>query len=429
MVNGSELADQSELADRFELGGTGAEPAITLLGRTTSYDELTKLIDRVEFPSAGLLDLADADPVALLAAVFAAARDGAAVLVRAAGIPAPAVAELPAGAFLVAMTSGTSGRPRGVVRSVDSWARSFRPLALITGLTGADTVLLTGPLHTTLHLFAAVHTLWLGAHLTDDLVNATAVHAVPAIAAQLLADPPRQLRTVVCAGAATPAGVKLQAAERGVTLVEYYGAAELSFVAAGVAPAPLRPFPGVQVRIVDGVLGVRSPYLAMGRLGPGSQGLQPLRDVDGFATVGDLAAWGDDGGLTISGRGDAAVSTGGHTVVVEDVEAVLGSLPGVRAVAVVGVPHAGLGQVLTAAVELADGTELATVRRTAREVLTGPALPRRWQVVQSLPRTPNGKIARGAIAERLAAGGPADGRDSPGTHSRPGPPAPGRSVT
>ena len=80
---------------------------------------------------------------------------------------------------------------------------------------------------------------------------------------------------------------------------------------------------------------------------------------DGFATVGDLAVVGPDGSIRIRGRGDTAVTTGGHTVLVEDVEAALAAIPGVRAVAVVGVPHARLGQLLTAVVELTVDAQLA----------------------------------------------------------------------
>jgi long-chain acyl-CoA synthetase len=191
-----------------------------------------------------------------------------------------------------------------------------------------------------------------------------------------------------------------------MTLIEYYGAAELSFVAARRYPAPLKPFPGAEVQVRRGTLWVRSPYLSTG-YPAGCRG--PLRwDDDGFASVGDLAELLPDGGLLVRGRGDSAVTTGGATVLAEDVELALSTLPGVSEVAVVGVPHATLGEILTAVIEPLPGAHLSGIRGAARAMLAGPSLPRRWLVADRLPRTPSGKIARQAVT-RAAAGWARDG--------------------
>lgn len=387
--------------DRLELGASDSRPAITIAGRFLDYRELRALIDRAApvVPAAGYIDLAGLDIVGTLATIFAAAAAGVPVLVRAPETELPSIPDLDPSVFLVVLTSGTSGRPRVVTRTAVSWASSFRPLADLTGLDGADTVLLTGPLHSTLHLFAAVHTLWLGGHLTDDPRIATAVHAVPTVLADLLTDPPPRLRSAVAAGAALPPALAHRAADLGLRLTEYYGAAEMSFVAARVAPAPLRAFPGVQIRVIDGELWARSPYLALDRFGSGP-GLR--RSADGFVTVGDLAEITQDGSVVVRGRGDSAVVTGGHTVLVEDVEAALSGIPGVVELAVVGTDHPRLGQVVTAFVVLADGVDLAQVTRVARTTLAGPALPRRWRRIGSLPRTAGGKIARSALMTTAA---------------------------
>ena len=71
-------------------------------------------------------------------------------------------------------------------------------------------------------------------------------------------------------------------------MVEYYGAAELSFVAWRDRSGPLRAFPGVETDLRDGLLWARSPYLAKGYLSARAD--RPLRrDSHGWATVGDLA--------------------------------------------------------------------------------------------------------------------------------------------
>ena len=376
------------MADRFEIGGDADDPAITVGGRTVTYGQMRDRIHRTE--TRGPVDLSGLGVVEALTALFAAARTEHPVMV---GGPPPAT-PIPDGTFLLVRTSGSAGTPKSVARTASSWTASFGPLAEITGLTAADTVLLTGPLDSTLHLFAAVHTLWLGAHLTDDPATATAVHAVPPVLADLLASSSGSLRTAVVAGDHLPAALEDRAVARGLRLVEYYGAAELSFVAARVAPAPLTPFPGVAIRIADDEIWVRSGYVALDRIGSA-----PLRrSPDGFVTVGDLGALTSNGELVVRGRGDSAVTTGGHTVLTQDVEDVLRELPGVLEAAVFASPHRRLGQVPGAAVVLDRGTELREVRAAARSRLSGPARPRRWVTLDVLPRTPNGKIARAAIA-------------------------------
>ncbi|WP_395729834.1 fatty acid--CoA ligase family protein [Nakamurella sp.] len=359
--------------------------------------------------------------------MFAAAAAGRPVVVTdPAGPPAAAPSDLPPETFLVVVTSGTSGHPRPVLRTAASWTSSFAAFGDLTGIGPDDRVLLTGPLHATMHLFAAVHTLAVGAHLVDDPASATVAHAVPSRLATLLdelddlddldaASANSPLRTVVVAGASLPDALAARARDRGLAVVEYYGAAELSFVAARRVPGPLRPFPGAEIELRAGVLWVRSPYLSLGY--PGGVDGPYRRDPDGFATVGDLAEAVDaadgaiTGGLRIRGRGDAAITTAGATVVAEDVEQALSTLPGVAAVAVVGVPHPRLGHLVVAVVQPAPGADLTGIRGDARRRLRAQSLPRRWLIADSLPRTPGGKVARHAVSAAVAALD--DGRPAP----------------
>lgn len=461
--------------DALTLAGAASDPALTVAGDTWTYAELAAQVDAA--PTGPLVDVSGMTLPSSLAAAFAAARSGTAVLVRDPALPAPRIACLPPGTWLVAMTSGSSGRPRAVCRTARSWALSIQPLAEIAGLSPADRVTLTGPLHATLHLFAAIHTLCVGAHLTDDVREATAVHCVPAVLAELTAPEPRapHLRTAVVAGSPLPDAVAREAAAHGISVTEYYGAAELSFVAIRRWPEPtLRPFPGVDLRLgADGRLWARSPYCALGYAGiapsagteptagtygagpvtgPGEAGASavpedstttarrqppigagvaqerategvragatadrtadpasagpagPLRvDEDGFATVGDLARaaeTGPMGGLTILGRGDAAITVGGATVLAEDVEAALDAIPGVVAAAAVAQPHPRLGEIVAAVLELDGTAPLTSIRSAARAALSGPSLPRRYVIVEHLPRTAAGKVAR-AAARRI----------------------------
>jgi acyl-CoA synthetase (AMP-forming)/AMP-acid ligase II len=242
---------------------------------------------------------------------------------------------------------------------------------------------------------------------TAHLVPSALADAVERAAAGAL---PR-LRTVVIAGAALPDPLRERARALGWRVVEYYGAAELSFVGWRGCAGPFTDFPGARVRVHDGLLWADSPYLARGYLDREDGG--PLRRDGSWATVGD-AGRRVDGGWLVSGRADAAVTTGGSTVLVEEVEAFLGALPGVREVAVAGWPHARLGQVVVAVVVPTDGdgggadgpTADGTVGHRAAlaaacRALPAAARPRRWLTCNELPRTPAGKVDRAALARLL----------------------------
>ncbi|MFB9376582.1 AMP-binding protein [Kineococcus gynurae] len=327
----------------------------------------------------------------------------------------------------VLLTGGTTGNPRAVVRDRASWVASAPALATLLGLRPTDEVWVPGPPTSTLSLQAA----WHAEHCGTEVVGfaggtaapparATVLHGVPsalraALEARAAGRMPA-LRVAVVAGDTCPPTLVRRAGELGVDVVEYYGAAELSFVAyrdtRTVPPvAGFAPFPGAEVRVRDGRVEVCSAFRARGYLPGGAPGMPgpegPLTetvDADGrvWAGVGDGGRW-VDGRLHLTGRDATAVTTGGWTVLTADVEAVLGEVEGVLGVVVHGRPHPDLGAVLVAVVETAATTTKgrADLRRrldaAARE-LSAPARPRRWSFVARLPRTPAGKTDRAAAA-------------------------------
>jgi acyl-CoA synthetase (AMP-forming)/AMP-acid ligase II len=334
---------------------------------------------------------------------------------------ADALTRAPAGTWLAALTSGSTAAPRAVCRTRQSWTSGVDDLARLTG-TGAGTrVLVPGPLASTLFLHAAWHARQVGATVVPEpLLTERAwdvVHLVPHLLRRLLEHPGLDLagRTAVVAGAALPVDVASQAGRRGMRVVAYYGAAELSFVAAGEPSqdGALPPFPGVQVQVRDGEVWARSALLALGYLplaGAGGTAAPhealpvdgPLmRDDAGWVSVGDRGELLPDGRLRVLGRGGGAVQSGGATVLVADVEAALRDLPGVRDVVVVAVAHDELGEVVGAVVE--PHLDLPALRRAALTVLAPEQLPRRWLVLDALPRTAGGKVDRAAAGALLAA--------------------------
>lgn len=312
---------------------------------------------------------------------------------------------------LVVFSSGSTGRPRGIVRTLESWQASVASLSEITGITQEDRVWLPGPLWSSLFLYGAFHASAVGAEVIfrdaerDKPAGATVLHCVPTQLPGLLqraqAGGLPLVRAAVVAGDHLATPLREQCEMAGWRVVEYYGAAELSFVAWRDSNGPFLAFPGVETELREGKLWVRSPYLARGYLAghpkPPTSG--PFsHDPHGWATVGDLAV-AVPGGLEVLGRGDGAVTSGGHTIVVEEVERLLRALPGVDEVAVLGVPHPRLGQVLTAVVV---GSAVDATLRSAVAVMPAPSRPRRWLHADALPRTSGGKLQRGALPDLVA---------------------------
>ncbi|WP_067135706.1 class I adenylate-forming enzyme family protein [Microtetraspora malaysiensis] len=353
------------------------------------------------------------------AAVLADARPHLVVT----GTPSPAAHGItPAGDddtfFYLPTTSGSSSRPKVLIRTRGSWLRSFAALGRLPG-----PVLIPGPLSSSLFLFGALHALWCGHELrlsprwdpeaaAGAARDAAAVHLVPAMLAGLLAVLDRRpdlraactLRTVVCGGAHLGAETRERFARLlpDTELIEYYGSAEHSLIAIRRGDDGLRPVPGVRLDIRDGLLWVNSPLAYGGRLRDG--GLEP--DGAGWSTVGDRVELDPSGCLVVRGRAGAVVSSGGRLVSAEEVEAVLRGVPGVTDVLVTGTPHPALGAIVTAVVEVgADARPaLRDLRAAARTALEPGKRPRRWLATRALPRTPSGKPARAAITRQLRDG-------------------------
>lgn len=342
--------------------------------------------------------------------------------------------DLPEEPLLVLPTSGSTAAPRAVVRTVASWTDSFAPFTELTGITRQDLVWVPGGLSSTLGLFGVWHALdagarvlasgrWRGADACGPAAaRATVVQCVPVVLGDVLdardAGLLPGLRLAVVAGAVTTGSLRRRAARSGVRLVEYYGAAELSFVAVDPDGLGLRPFPRVEVAVRGGTVWARSPYTALGYLPPGgahpggpADGSRhtdgPLRrDPDGWCTVGDRGRPEAGGRLAVLGRGGDAASVGGHVVLLADVETALGTVDGVAEVVCLAEPHARLGERVVAAVRPDGGHDpVPGLRATARRALPAPARPVRYVLVNDLPRTTGGKVARAVLRDRITHAG------------------------
>jgi O-succinylbenzoic acid--CoA ligase len=204
---------------------------------------------------------------------------------------------------------------------------------------------------------------------------------------------------VLLGGAAAPRPLLERAQDAGLRVVRTYGSSETSggCVYDGVA------LDGVDVDIrADGRISVGGPVLFRGyRLDPG---LTAAALVDGRYVTDDIGRL-DRGRLTVLGRADDVVVTGGENVPAALVERTLSAHPGVADVAVVGLPDPEWGERVVAVVvarDRFDPPSLDELRHHARGELPAYALPRELAVLEALPLLPSGKVDRSELRAVLA---------------------------
>ena len=325
---------------------------------------------------------------------------------------------------LVVPTSGTTGTPKGAM---------LTPAALIAGATaghdrlgGPGSWLLALPPH---HIAGiqvlvrsvlagtvpveidvsagfdpaalpeAVERLGSGRRYTALVANqlAKALEHPPAVAA--LAD----LDAVLLGGGPAPTPLLNRAASEGIMVVRTYGSSET----AGGCVYDGLPLDGVRVRIDDagadgdGRIAIAGPTLAIGYRNPPA--VDPFAEAGWFHTD-DMGRVDDSGRLTVSGRADDAISTGGLTVLPGPVEAVLGRHPAVADCAVFGLPDDRLGQRVAVAVVVTpeqSAPSLSELREWVGRSLDPTAAPRELHLVGDLPRRGIGKVDRQVLRERF----------------------------
>ena len=335
-------------------------------------------------------------------------------------------------------TSGTSGRPKGAMLPVRALLANLVQLSRLTPppLTADDRILLPLPLF---HIFGLNAGLGMALYFGATLVLTERFD--PAESLRIIRD--EQVSVVVGAplefaqwadrpeAAAAFAGVRyalsgsapLSAelvaayARFGVRLFEGYGLTEAApVVSVNLVPAKSgsdwadpkpgsvgRPIPGVEVRLLDnagdeveagdlGMLAVRGENLFTGYWPDGAGGPDP----DGWFGTGDLAVADDDGDLYLVGRRGDLVLVNGFNVYPAEVEAVFGKLPGVREVAILGVPAGDGNDLIVAYVVAEPGVELdpEALIEQASSSLARFKLPRQVIEVDALPHTVTGKVMK-----------------------------------
>ncbi|MBK1661299.1 AMP-binding protein [Paracraurococcus ruber] len=130
-------------------------------------------------------------------------------------------------------------------------------------------------------------------------------------------------------------------------------------------------------------------------------------DAAGRATLGDLGWLDEEGWLYLSDRRADLILSGGVNIYPAEIEAVLVQHPEVAEVAVVGIPHAEMGEQVHAVVVPRAGAapDAAGLDAWCRERLAGPKRPRSWEIAAELPRSEAGKLLRRLLKERYLPAG------------------------
>jgi malonyl-CoA/methylmalonyl-CoA synthetase len=349
---------------------------------------------------------------------------------------------------LMVYTSGTTGKPKGVVTTHAQLTAQIEALVAAWGWSAEDRILHVLPLH---HVHGIVNVLlcalWSGAvcemlpRFDAEEVwrrfasgRITLFMAVPTLYSRLVAaweqapeatrerwsEAARGLRLMVSGSAALPVSVlERWEAITGHRLLERYGMTEIGMALSNPlvgerrAGTVGRPLPGVEVRRVDeagrvlgpgeeavpGELEVRGPAVFGEYWGRPEATRQAFR-TGGWFRTGDVAVVEAGGYYRLLGRQSVdIVKTGGYKVSALEIEEVLRTHPAVAECAVVGVPDEEWGERVAVAVVPREGEELTleALRTWAKQRLAPYKVPTLLRLVPELPRNALGKVTKPAV--------------------------------
>ncbi len=355
------------------------------------------------------------------------------------GLPEPAAHRGDDEPLAILYTSGTLGKPKGVVLTHRSLVFAAQRVAEVLQIKGADRVLGAVPQFTVFGMHVLLGALISGATLvlepsfspaaTLRLIEServTVCHGVPTMFQLLMRDPSfgsRNLSTVrtgIVAG--SPVSPDLVRQIRRWNDVQIaYGLTETGPTVAITRPddPPEKrertvghPIPDVQVRVVDvksgdlpggagsGELAVKGPNLMVGYHRMPLETKRSFTD-DGYFLTGDLAALDDEGYVTIVGRRQEMIIRGGQKIFPRGLEDVLRTHPAVDDVCVVGIPHEVMGELVCACVIPVEGAIITgeELREFCREQMADDKTPDLVRFFDAFPLTGSGKVRRRELAQ------------------------------
>ena len=339
-------------------------------------------------------------------------------------------------------TSGTTGKPKGAMLTHANLHSNAKVLHEAWGFRAGDVLLHMLPIFHTHGLFVACHTSLLNgspmifcprfdaAEACLLLPRATVFMGVPTFYVRLLGQSAfgaRQcgnVRLFVSGSAPLLEQTFEEFRERtGHTILERYGMTECGMSTSNPLDGERRagtvglPLPGVDLR-VSGEDGAPAGSGEVGEIefkGPNvftGYWRMPERTAedftpDGFFRSGDLGRIGEDGYVSIVGRGKDLVISGGFNVYPKEVELLIDRIDGVTESAVIGLPHPDFGEQVTAVVvrepNATEPTEQSVIDALKVD-LAGYKVPKQVVFAGELPRNSMGKVQKSVLREQLAPG-------------------------
>ncbi len=342
-------------------------------------------------------------------------------------------------------TSGTTGLPKGVIRHPMTPEQS-QQVALTTlngmGLRPGMRTLVTAPMYHSAPNAQSLFSVALGIDLTVmarfdaeqflaavERCGITHAQVVPTMFVRLLELPDEvrnrydisSLEAVVHAAAPCPAHIKKRMIEWfGPVILEYYGGTETGIVVTcdsaewlahegtvgkPVADAGIHVFDPLGQLLPQGETGeiyIKPPHFWPGFTYLGQEDKRREIDRDGYLSIGDVGRVDADGFLYLSDRARDMVISGGVNIYPIEIEGCLLELPGVRDVAVFGIPDDSYGEALAAHVDVDPDVGLTEndIRDHVRHRLAGYKVPRVVVFDDDLPREESGKIFKRRIRQR-----------------------------
>lgn len=342
----------------------------------------------------------------------------------------------------VLFTSGTTGKPKGVMTQHGQNLRVVRDWSDVVGLREGDRYLIVNPFFHSFGYKAG----WLAALMRGCTIIAQQVFDVqavlecvqreqinvlpgpPTLYQSLLAHPHRKdfdlssLRVAVTGAAAIPVEMigRMRDELGFATIVTAYGLTEVCGFAAicrpddaieRIAHTSGRAMPGVEIRCVGhngrdqppnlpGEVLIRGYNLMQGYLNDPTAS-EAVLDADGWLRTGDIGVLDEHGYLRITDRLKDMFITGGFNVYPAEIEQCLLTFPGVAQAAVIGVADERMGEVAMAFLLAAPGQmiEPGTLIAWCREHMANYKVPRRVQVVDAMPLNAAGKVTKSVLRE------------------------------